>query len=629
MAKQIREKQFNVQQASKVATEGSAFDDSGVRLAQSLSSLVSDAGQFGDQLSGMYAKGKQTELKQQEKISEDRAYDDLASGLKADPNFLGKYDNIPAGWTDVKWTAYNTMKANSDLVKFSSSLDTARENYLTSVANDPDRSFIQAELDTVYQNTFDQALRTSNGNGSWMQVFLPRATSALQNKATADRAQRSKRMQAAFEEKANNSILGAIANFNFSSVTPEVVQKSNDYYLSQGVADPSSTDIFHYARAGEINKSYQENRQLRKDLGLPVDKDSIVNVFKQLASQEDDLTPVMEILLDMEMPGTGGLTLGESGQRVKLLEVLEDAQEDRSQGIKNSVTVETFDLIDSNKTATRTELEKISKSTKVTSLVTFHNLLRDQNSELDRLEGEILKAEPENKTELLQALNRQRNNNKNLISRGNGVYFADQDNSSQRPRIFKARMLGEMSDEELFAERHNLKAETFEDMLYLQDNLKEGTDVIIREFVKLLGVDPGERTMEEMAFSRLFKPGSAEDAALNSFKEKLFAGGTKKIIEYYNEFDTEAVTIQTKFLSDPDVKELYDNVLKANAIIETTREDNFVLYKEDSTAFFNKVSDPQELAIVYEKLGSDKQREEFSNNLTPEEIKKVQIYLDK
>ena len=69
MAEQIREKQFNVQQAAQVATEGSAYDDSGVRLAQSLQSLVSDAGQFGQQISGMYATGKQQDLKEQTKIS--------------------------------------------------------------------------------------------------------------------------------------------------------------------------------------------------------------------------------------------------------------------------------------------------------------------------------------------------------------------------------------------------------------------------------------------------------------------------------------------------------------------------------------------------------------------------------
>ena len=627
MAKQIREKQFNVQQAAKVATEGSAFDDSGVRLAQSLSSLVSDAGQFGEQLSGMYARGKEQELKKQEKISEDRAYDDLALGLQQDPNFLSKHDTLPPGWTDVKWTAYNTMKAKSDLVTFSRNLDTEREIYINSIANDPNRSFIQGELDTIYQNVFDKALRTSNGNGSWMQVFLPQATSALQQRATADRADRAKRTQAAFEEKSNNSILAAISNFDFSSITPEVQKQADAYFIYSEGENATPNDTLNYGRASQISKAYQENRQLRKDLGLSVDKEAMVNVFKQLASQSEDLTPVMEILLDMEMPGTG-LTYGESGQRVELLKVLEDAQDDRLEGMKNSVTVKVFDLIGSNRTETRTQLDTIAKSTEVTSLVNFHDILRNQNIELDKVEEEILKTSPENKSELLKALDRQRLNNNNLISRGNGVFFADQTNSSQRSRIFKARMLGQMSDYELWDERSHLTVEDYEDLLYLQDDLREGTTVILREFVKLLGVDPGERTIEDIMGSQFFKKGRPESIALNAFTEKLFAGGNEQIIEYYNKYDTKAETIQTKFLKDEDVSLIYNNFLKAVEVQKNTEETNFQLYNDNKENFYKTVTSREDLIAVYKRLGSDPDRQEFVAGLTLIQRTELGPYLD-
>ena len=638
MARQIKEQQFNVEQASRIATQGSAFDDSGVRLAESLSGLVSDLGQFGEQLSGMYAQSKQEELrkkKQQQKeqqiIDEKQAYDDIAKGLQQDPKFLAKHDNIPEGWTEAKWTAYNEAKGNYDAVTLQGKFDQGRENYLNAVANDPNRVFIQGELDTVYQNIYDQALRNSNASGAYMQAFLPKATSALQSRATADRADRAARQKQKFESQLDNSIFGAVSDFDFSQITPQVEQKSTDYFVSQGVRNPTTTDTFNYARADQIFNEYQRARQIRKDLGLE-DKDSIVTVFKQLASQDDDLTPVMEILLDMEMPGTG-LTLGESGQRVKLLEVFENAREDRSEGTKNSVTVRTSTLINDNKDKTRQLLLNISESTKVSSLVPFHNALRTQNEELNSLELDILLAEPENKTELLQIIERQRSNNKNLISRGNGVYFASENNPAALSRIYTERMLGTMSDQELFDERKNLTVDQYEEFLYMQDELQDANNTVVRAFVKLLGVDPGQKTLEEMMSSRFFKPGSAEAIALNSFTEKLAAEGTGKILKYYNAFGLPEegkapTTIQTKLLNDDDTKELYDNVQKARAIEKKQEDENLILYRTDKENFYQSVNDPQDLEKVYKQLGNNKERQQFLNGLNSIQRKALNPYLD-
>lgn len=621
MAEQIREKQFNVQQAAQVATEGSAYDDSGVRLAQSLQSLVSDAGQFGQQISGMYATGKQQDLqtaqqraKVQKGIDETKAYDEISEGLKNDPKFLSKHDELPLGWTEVKWTAYNTLKGNADAASLTLKLDEARENYLKSVANDPNKVFIQGELDTVYQNTFDQMLRTSNGSGAWMQTFLPKATTALNNRSTADRADIAKRTQASFEEKANNSILSAISNFDFSSVTPDVQQQANAYFIYSEGEKATASDTLNYGRAVQISNAYQENRQLRKDLGLPVDKDSMVKVFKQLASQPDDLTPVMEVLLDMEMPGTG-LTYGESGQRVELLKVLEDSKEDVSETNNTLIHNNVINSVKTFTTQTSEALKEIHQATDKTGFIAFRDSLRNQNEKLNKLRIDINDVDPESRTRLQTIINDKLEYNNLLLSKSRGIYFAETTDSFKLPEIYKGRMLGKITLSEMFTQyRQYLTQEDFNNFSFLEDEMLRANNAVVKGFLNLLGVDPGGRTYEEIISSKFFKPDSPEAIALNSFVEKIAMEGPERLLKYYNEFGVDGKTVEQKLYGDTYIKDtLLKPVFEARKLAIVTKETNKTSYDNDPIVFV-KNAKTEDMRILFDGMTVE-QKIKFVENL--------------
>ena len=98
MAERIEEKQYKVNNAPEVKTEGAAFGRAS-QLAEKLSTLVSNLGDFGVGVSKEYLKG------QEKKTSEE-----LANEFSENPTgFFKQYNTgeegemeIPQGWTKME-----------------------------------------------------------------------------------------------------------------------------------------------------------------------------------------------------------------------------------------------------------------------------------------------------------------------------------------------------------------------------------------------------------------------------------------------------------------------------------------------------------------------------------------------
>ena len=639
MAEPIREKQFNVGQAPKVAVEAEAFDDSGVRLAQSLQGLVSDVGQFANQISGMYADGKQRELREMERqqrqaqqrakaqkeINEELAYDEIAQAVKEDPTFLSKHDILPSGWTDEKWLAYNTLKGQSDAANFSSELDVGKEAYIKAVAADPNRSFQQAELDTVYQNIFDKKLRMSNGSGAWMQSFLIPATKTLNSRATADRTDRANRQRQQFERDAENSILASIADFDFSSITPELQQQANDYFIYNEGEEASPNDILQYGRATAIFDAYQNNRTLRKDLGLEPDKESMVKIFKQLASGNEDLTEVMEILLDMEMPGTN-LTIGESGQREKLFEILEDSREERTAGQQTLLHKKVSKTVANYTQETNNYLKKIGDLEDMSSFMDFTNDLKKQNRTLREFSIEVDDTDPETQSRLSSMINKTIDFNNKLLKESRGIYFAEKSDASKMEEIYIGRMLGTISDDQLFQYREFLSLEDFNDFYFLEDEMERANTSVVKGFLNILGVDPGGMSFKEIIESRFFKPDSPEAIALNKFTTLIASEGNQRLLKYYNEYESTGMTLQQKLYNEPTTKGYIEEVEKARAKANEKLATAQRVYRDEPEDFIKNFPDEQHI-MVFNSLSETEEQEKFIALL--QQSGRVKSYINK
>ena len=313
MAERIKEEQFKVGQASKVATEGSAFSRAD-KLASKLESLVSNLGTFGVGMS------KQFLASQEEKTNEE-----LAEEFAANPDtFFTQFErrddkgeliesDVPNGWTKLKWDAYNKLKATSDAQRIRADFETSKANYITDIQNDTtgEKKFNQQDLDVIYQNKLDSYIRSS--------------------KLASDRKDVADQTLTDFTNKQTNT---------FATLTdPKAWETEKEERWKKNPLSVNGTISFDKApeptleedareRAQWIGGQYSEMRSLLKNLGVDLSKDKTMTNFFGVLEEQAQAGDLSSLYLMRELLNyqDNGVALGVSSQAEALINSKNEAE---------------------------------------------------------------------------------------------------------------------------------------------------------------------------------------------------------------------------------------------------------------------------------------------------------------